>query len=186
MRRLVLLLLATSGLALGACSPFGSSTSTTTTTLPAITTATLCSSIPRIDQLIVTRHVKVAGYSYTFHRIIRVTDAQAAQRVASAMCALPNLPYGTHCSAALAVSYTLQFGYSVPPPSPSMLRQSEAFVTFTMEPTGCQVVIGTPGVASARWIAQRQSFYRVLGDAMGIRSASLITFAGYGPTALRP
>jgi hypothetical protein len=49
------------------------------------------------------------------------------------------------------------------------------YVTVRMNPSGCESINGLP---STRWILGHGAFYRLLGAAMGIRSASLLTFLG--------
>ena len=182
-KRLAVLLFVVGGLALGACTTPFSSSSPTTTTQPAITAATLCGSIPRINELVVTRHSGIAGSHFTFARVVRVYDAAAAQRVASAMCALPTLSRTVFCPAEMAFSYELKFGYSVPPPPGHEVHNAEVYMTVTMGPTGCQTITGLP---STRWFVGHQDFYRVLGVAMGLHAANRSTFVGYPPMTLHP
>jgi hypothetical protein len=177
-----------SGIALSACStPFSSGTGSSA---PAqFPNAALCASIHRIDQLIVQRSVGQPARIFAFQARVFVGNRGAAEQVATAMCALSDLPAGTHCPEALAISYRLYFEHLVHTVGSGGDGTSNYWAgnSFTFNPTGCQVL---HGLGSARWIARHQGFYRTLGTAMSgwvgltphakqlLREAGEETFAG--------
>jgi hypothetical protein len=153
-----------SGIALSACST-PSTSGTAANTTGRIPNTALCASVHRIDQLIVQRTTGQPPRLFAFPARVSVGNRGAAEQVATAMCALPDLPGGTHCPRALAVSYRLYFGHLVHTVGSGGDGHSDYWVSnsVTFNPTGCQVL---HGLGSARWIARHRSFYRTLGAAM--------------------
>lgn len=154
------------GLGLAACGSSPSASPTTTSTGPSSQVAYLCRVIPRIDRLIVTRTALTNQFHFTFPRVVTVTNAAAAQAVATSACALPEAPKGAQsCPAEFAISYGLVFA----------VRGEKGLggEAIDMNPTGCQ---GVTGLGTAREAMSRPDFYRLLGNAMGLKNATYLTF----------
>ncbi len=144
-----------------------SSASPTTTSTPASASG-LCSMLTRVDRLIVTRHAPHSQFRFTFPAVVTVNSAAAARAVATAACALPLASTFPHsCPAEFAVSYQLDFAVRG--------EKGMGGESIVLNPTGCELVTG---LGAARMAGLRPSFYRILGNAMGLKHAGQPTFAG--------
>ena len=144
-----------------------SSTEPTTTSSPA-RAAYLCTVIPRVDRLTITRHAPGRQFVFSFPATVTVTSASAARAVASAACELPAAPKGVQaCPAAFAVAYRLVFAVRG--------EKGTGGESIEVNPTGCPSVTG---LGVVRTTAVNRDFYRVLGNAMVLRHAGYSTFAG--------
>ena len=138
-----------------------------TTTAPSAQTAYLCQVIPRVDRLIVTRHAPGNQFIFNFPAVVNVTSASSAQSVAKAACALPDASNTRLCPAEFAVSYHLVFAVRG--------EKGMGGEAIDANPTGCQWVTGLGMVREA---LSPVAFYRLLGNAMGLKNASDQTFRG--------
>ncbi len=153
-------------LLLSACGSLSSNGSTTTT--PAAKTAYLCGVIPRVDRLVVTRQAPGRPFIFRFPSVVTVTNAFDAQVVAKAACALPDAPKGAQaCPLEFVLFYHLVFAVRG--------EKGMGGEAIDVNPTGCQAVTGLGAVREAM---SSINFYRLLGNAMGVRSASYLTFRG--------
>lgn len=144
------------------------STSGPTTSRSSVETAYLCRVIARVDRLVVTRHAPGHEFLFRFPSVVTVTNAAEAQAVAKAACALPDAPKGAQaCPVEFAISYRLIFA----------IRGDKGMGgdTIDVNPTGCQLVTG---LATTREAMTAIAFYRLLGNAMGLRNANYLTFRG--------
>ena len=152
-------------LGLSAC---GSASSTTPTTSPTNGVAYLCQVLPRVDRLIVTRKVAGNQFHFTFPAVVTVTNATAARRIASIACGLADAPKGAQaCPVEFSIWYHLDFAVRG--------EKGMGGESIVVNPTGCQTVTGLDAV---RTTAQRQDFYQLLGNALGLKNAGQPTFAG--------
>ena len=130
-------------------------------------TAYLCTVVPEVDRLIVTRRAP-DRYLFTFPATVTVTNAAAARAVASSACALPvpskSLPT---CPAAFFVSYHLVFAVKG--------EKGMGGEAINLNPTGCHSVTG---LGAVRTTAPSTGFYWLLGSAMGIANPGLATIEG--------
>jgi hypothetical protein len=144
------------------------SSSGPTTTGPSARTAYLCQVIPRVNRLVVTRHAPGRQFVFTFPAVVTVTSASAAQAVAKSACALPDAPKGAQaCPAEFAVSYHLVFAVRG--------EKGMGGEAIDVNPTGCQSVTG---LGTVREVVSHPAFYRLLGNAMGLKNPSYLTFTG--------
>lgn len=124
----------------------------------------LCQVAGSVTALGARRGVPSNPTTFSFPRLTSVNHAASVRLVARALCGLAKLPKGIQsCPVDLGPIYTLGFnaaGYDV--------------TKVALDPTGCEAVHGLTGV---RWI-RSSSFWRVLGDAMGLRAPARATFAG--------
>ncbi len=156
------------GLGLTACGSSPSVALTTTSTAPSNQVTYLCHVIPRVHRLIVTRHTPGNQFHFTFPAVVTVTNAAAAQAVATSACALPDAPKGAqHCPAEFDVSYHLVFA----------VRGEKGLggEAIDVNPTGCQRVTG---LGTVREAISHPVFYQILGNAMGLKNANYMTFRG--------
>ena len=135
-------------------------------------TTSLCSDISRLDRLVVTRHLQIKGndLTWSFPARVTATDPALVRRVARFACRLPRLPKGPlFCPADFGIVYRLSFSAG-PVTFPPLLADS----------SGCEQLtgLGPTATSRARWIATHPGFWRVLGDAIGLRHATVSTFAG--------
>jgi hypothetical protein len=129
-------------------------------------TAYLCQVLPRVDRLIVTRRALGNQFTFTFPTTVTVNSPSAARAVASAACALPDVPPGVyHCPAEFAVSYHLVFAVKG--------EKGLGGEAIDLYPTGCE---GVKGLNKTR--TPTPSFYRVLARAMGLGHYDNLTFRG--------
>lgn len=162
------------GLGLAACGSSPSVAPTTTSTAPSNQVAYLCQVIPRVDRLIVTRHAPGNQFHFTFPAVVTVTNAAAARAVATSVCALPDAPpYTQPCPSGFAISYHLVFWVQG--------QKGPGADLIVVNPTGCQSVTG---LGTVREAGSHPAFYRVLGNAMGLKNANDLTFRGAFRTAL--
>ena len=163
------------GLGLAACGSSPSVAPTTTSTAPSNQVSYLCQVIPRVDRLIVTRHAPGNQFHFTFPAVVTVTNAAAARAVATSACALPGVLKGAAqaCPAEFAVSYHLVFAVRG--------EKGMGGEAIDVNPTGCEVVTG---LGTGREVMSHPAFYRVLGNAMGLKNANDLTFRGAFRTAL--
>jgi hypothetical protein len=153
--------------ALGLCACGGVS-STAPTTSPTNGVAYLCQVLPRVDRLIVTRKVSRTQFHFTFPAAVTVTNAAAARRIASVACGLADMPKGVQaCPVEFSIWYHLDFAVRG--------EKGMGGESIVANPTGCQTVTG---LGAVRTTAQRQDFYQLLGNALGLRNAGRSTFAG--------
>ena len=153
-------------LLLSACGSPSSSGPTTTT--PSARTAYICLVIPRVDRLVVTRHAPGHQFIFRFPSVVTVTNALDAQAVAKAACALPDAPKGAQaCPAEFAISYHLVFAVRG--------EKGMGGEAIDVNPTGCQLVTG---LGTVREAMSPIAFYRLLGNAMGLKNANYLTFRG--------
>jgi len=130
--------------------------------------AYLCQVIPRVDRLIVARHAPGNQFHFMFPAVVTVTNAAAARAVATSACALPDAPKGAQaCPAEFAVSYHLVFAVRG--------EKGMGGEAIDVNPTGCQVVTG---LGTGREAMSSIAFYRLLGNAMGLKNANYMTFRG--------
>jgi hypothetical protein len=116
----------------------------------------------------VTRHAPHSQFRFTFPAVVTVNSAAAARAVATAACALPLASTFPHsCPAEFAVSYQLDFAVRG--------EKGMGGESIVLNPTGCELVTG---LGAARMAGLRPSFYRILGNAMGVKHAGQPTFAG--------
>ena len=141
--------------------------STTTTTAPSYGVAFLCDTLPRVDRLIVARHAPGSHFHFLFPAAFTVTNAAKARAVAKSACALPRLPGGEHCPAEFPVSYNLDFAIQG--------EKGMGGEAINVYPTGCETVTG---LGPVRTTAEHHRFFRLLGNAMGLKDAGYFTFAG--------
>jgi hypothetical protein len=150
-----------SAVALAACAG-ASSTATLTSAVPY-----LCQVLPRVDRLIVTRHAPGSRFHFSFPAVVSVTNASKARAVATEACGLPNLPGGEHCPAGFPVSYNLDFAVKG--------EKGMGGEAINAYPTGCETVTG---LGAVRTTAEHHAFFRLLGNAIGLKDAGYFTFAG--------
>jgi hypothetical protein len=158
------------GLGLAACVSSPSVAPSTTSTAPSNQVGYLCQVIPRVDRLIVTRTYGFPGnqFHFTFPAVVTVTNAAAARAVATSACALPDAPKGAQaCPADFAVSYHLVFWVRG--------QKGPGADLVVVDPTGCEVVTG---LGTGREAMSDPAFYRILGNAMGLKNANYLTFRG--------
>ena len=151
-------------LLLSACGSPSKSGATTTSAR----TAYLCQVAPRVDRLIVTRHVPGNQFVFTFPAVVTVTSSSASQAVAKVACALPDAPKGAQaCPVEFAISYHLVFA----------VRGEKGIggEAIDVNPTGCQPVTG---LGTVREAMSPVAFYQLLGNAMGLKNANYLTFRG--------
>jgi len=153
--------------ALGLAACANASSTTTSTIASTKSGAYLCQVLPRVDRLIVTRHAPGSQFRFTFPTVVTVRNASLARDIAASACNLPKLPGGEHCPAAFAVSYHLDFAVKG--------EKGMGGETIVANPTGCQTVVG---LGVVRTTALTPSFYRQLGNAMGLKNAGRSRFAG--------
>ena len=154
------------GLGLAACGSSPSVSPTTTSTGPSSQVAYLCQVIPQIDRLIITRHALTNQFHFTFPGVVTVTSAAAAQAAGTAACALPDAPKGVQsCPAEFAISYRLFFAVR------GEFGKGGEYID--VNPTGCQLVTG---LGTVREATTHPAFYRLLGNAMGLKNANYLTF----------
>jgi hypothetical protein len=153
--------------ALGLCA-CGSASSIAPTTSRVNGAAYLCQVLPRVDRLIVTRKVSGNQFHFTFRAVVTVTNAAAARRIASVACGLASAPKGAQaCPVEFSIWYHLDFAVRG--------EKGMGGESIAVNPTGCQTVTG---LGAVRTTARRQDFYRLLGNALGLRNAGQSTFAG--------
>ena len=153
-------------LGLSACG--GGPSTASTTSSPTNDAAYLCQVLPRVDRLIVTRKVSGNQFHFTFPAVETVTNAAAARRIASVACGLPSAPNGVQaCPVEFSIWYHLDFAVRG--------EKGMGGESIVVNPTGCQTVTG---LGAVRTTARRQNFYRLLGNALGLRNAGRSTFAG--------
>lgn len=129
----------------------------------------LCEIAYDVNRLTVTRSKPLNPETFTFPATVVVSSASQVQAAARALCALPVMPKGVFsCPMDLGVVYTLRFAVS----DGSSATQADP---VTLDASGCETV---RGLGATRWAATAPGFWRLLGDAMGLRSASRETFAG--------
>jgi hypothetical protein len=102
--------------------------------------------------------------AYAFPVHVTVASRADARAVATAICALPRLSGGLHCPADFTLSYAIRFNSSRTNVGPVRL-----------DPFGCQTVAGAGPV---RWAARSPALWRTLGRAIGIPTATVVTFQG--------
>ncbi len=130
------------------------------------TRVSVCRIDERVASLSVRRDAPSNPTTFSFPGVVSVVRASDARSVARALCALPLMPKGVfHCPSDIGPTYSLRF------------RAPTYSVTLvTLDPTGCEVVHGLPGI---RWVATSPRFWRILGDAMHLHLAAQATFAGH-------
>jgi hypothetical protein len=129
----------------------------------------LCQIAYQVNRLTVTRSKPLNPETFAFPATVEVSKASQVQAAARALCALPAMPKGVFsCPMDLGVVYTLRFAVSD--------RSGVKYVEpVTIDASGCETV---RGLGATRWAATAPSFWRLLGDSLGLRSASRLTFAG--------
>jgi hypothetical protein len=151
------------------------SSSGPTTTGPSARTVYLCQVVTRVDRLIVTRHSPAGQFVFSFPAVVTVTSANAARAVATSACALPDAPKGAQpCPIEFAVSYHLDFAVRG--------EKGMGGENIDVNPTGCQSVTG---LGTVREVMSHPAFYRLLGNAMGLKNASDLTFRGVGSSLVQ-
>jgi hypothetical protein len=129
--------------------------------------AYLCTVVPKVDRLIVTRRAP-DRYSFTFPRIVTVSNAAAARAVAASACALPVAPTSLPtCPAAFFVSYHLVFAVKG--------EKGMGGEAINVDPAGCHSITG---LGAVRTTAVSTGFYWLLGSAMRIANPGLPTIEG--------
>jgi hypothetical protein len=117
----------------------------------------------------VTRRAPGHQFVFTFPAVEIVTSANAARGVASAACALSDIPAAVyHCPTELAVSYQLEFAVNG--------EKGMGGEAIDVYPTGCQRVAG---LGATR--VPTQSFYRLLAGVIGLTDYNSRTFEGTIP-----
>ncbi|MGD0874344.1 MAG: hypothetical protein ABSA14_05050 [Acidimicrobiales bacterium] len=138
-------------------------------TVPAAAASTsLCRSIGQVDHLVVRRVDEFPrnGIHFSFPVVTAVTEVASARDVAKVVCALPRIPMGVmSCVIDLGIYYRLGF-----------TAANATFPTVVVGATGCQTV---RGIGPTRWVAD-SSFWRRLGNAMGLKTPTYATFRGTG------
>jgi hypothetical protein len=152
-------------MSLAACG--NASATITSTTAATNDVAYLCQVLPRVDRLIVTRRAHGSHFKFSFPAVVTVTNAALARKVATSACGQPAVREGEHCPAEFAVSYHLDFA----------VRGEKGLggEAINVYPTGCETVTG---LGAVRTTAEHHIFFRLLGNAMGVRNAGYFTFAG--------
>lgn len=140
---------------------------TTSTKAPTNGAAYLCGVLPRVDRLIVTRHAPGSHFHFSFPASFTVTNAARARAVATSACELPKLSGDQHCPAEFPVSYNLDFAVKG--------EKGVGGEAIKVYPTGCETVTG---LGPIRTTAEHHAFFRLLGNAMGLKDAGYFTFAG--------
>ena len=143
------------------------SATTASTTAPRNGVAYLCQVIPRVDRLIVTRHAPGSHFHFAFPAVVTADNASLDRKVATAACELPTLPAGEHCPAEFPVSYNLDFAVQG--------EKGLGGESIEVYPTGCETL---RGLGAVRTTAEHHNFFRLLGNAMGLKRAGYFTFAG--------
>lgn len=128
---------------------------------------TLCRDVSRVNELIVQRHALDNQLRFTFRPVVVVHHVESARAVLRGACALPVANHGAHCPIGLAVHYDLAVTVQ--------RAKGTRVATIVLYPTGCQTLSGLGAVRTA---ALHQSFFRILGDAMGLHLAEQPTFEG--------
>ena len=106
------------------------------------------------------------GIHFSFPVVTAVTEVASARDVAKVVCALPRIPMGVmSCVIDLGIYYRLGF-----------TAANATFPTVVVGATGCQTV---RGIGPTRWVAD-SSFWRRLGNAMGLKTPTYATFRGTG------
>ncbi len=129
----------------------------------------MCQVAYDVNQLTISRSQPLNPETFTFPALVKVKKVPNVQSIARALCALPLGPTGViSCPADWGVNYTFQFsvtdGSSVQLVSP-----------VTVDATGCEIV---QGLEESRSVLTAPSFWRIVGNAMGLKSATGTTFGG--------
>ncbi|HEY5265524.1 MAG TPA: hypothetical protein VIJ40_01795 [Acidimicrobiales bacterium] len=134
-----------------------------------VVTEGLCQVAYDVNRLSISRSKPLNPETFTFPALFKVNKALNVQSIARALCALPLGPTGViNCPADWGVNYTFQFsvtdGSSVQLVSP-----------VTVDAAGCETVQGLDG---GRSVSTAPSFWRIVGNSMGLKSATGTTFSG--------
>jgi hypothetical protein len=125
----------------------------------------LCDQAHQVDKLTVTRidHARKYPVRFSFPAKVTVTDPEKVRSVARELCALPVMPTGPmSCGANSFLGwYNLTF-----------MVGRKRLPTVRLTDT-CDEV---RGLGKVRWTARTPGFWRVLGNAMGLPHANVITF----------
>jgi hypothetical protein len=130
--------------------------------------AALCSDLPSVTRLVVSRVTALPQnhLHFAFPAGVTVSSPARARAVARAVCGLPLMPRGPmSCPADLGLSYRLSFAAG-----------SRSFPVVTIMTGGCAVV---KGAGPVRWTARSPGFWAVLAHAMGL--ANRTALQGTGP-----
>jgi hypothetical protein len=134
----------------------------------------LCQLIGQLNRLEVRRSDALPQNHthFSFPAIVTVTKPSAVQAVAKALCALPALPAGVFNGPAdFGITYQLVFRAG-----------KQHWPAVIVAAGGLQTV---RGLGHTRWLlspaGSSAHFWRTLGTAMGLTSASNATFAGTRP-----
>ncbi len=131
--------------------------------------ASLCKSIGQVDHLVV-RRVDAFPQNdiyFSFPAVTVVTEVASVRDAAKVVCSLPRMPTGVmSCPADLGITYRLSF-----------TGPGETFPTVVVSATGCETV---RGIGPIRWVGTSPSFWRRLGEDMGLSSPTWTTFRGTG------
>jgi len=129
----------------------------------------VCQMAYQVNQLQVIRNKPLNKEIFVIPRVFTLKKLAGIQAAARALCALPTPPKGTtSCPMDFGVVYTFNFaatggvGGDVANP-------------VALEASGCEIVTG---LGSPRWAETSPTFWGVLGNALGLRSATLRTFEG--------
>jgi hypothetical protein len=107
---------------------------------------------------------------FSFPATVIVLLPASARKAARVACALPDMPRkAMSCPADLGITYRLTF-----------YRQASSYPRVVVDATGCE---GVTGLVQVRWVARTPSFWRGLGDVMGLKNPTWTTFRGSGGTA---
>jgi hypothetical protein len=137
---------------------------------PAKVAATgLCELAGRVTSVTATRSRPLNPETFTFARVATGSMKTKVRAAAKTLCALPQVPPGVQaCPVDLGVLYTLRFLAA----GDSGIRSARPVVVSAW---GCRIVTG---LGPTRWVAASPNFWRVLGNALNLRSATNRTFTG--------
>ena len=131
--------------------------------------ASLCKAIGQVDHLVVRRvdAFPQNDIHFSFPVVTVVTEVTSVSDVAKVVCSLPRMPSGVmHCPADLGITYRLSF-----------TAPGETFPTVVVSATGCETL---RGIGPIRWAGNSPSFWRRLGEDMGLSNPTWTTFRGTG------
>lgn len=140
---------------------------------PRTAAVSLCGQSGRVTTVVVTRGAPLNPERFTFPRRSVSSDTMAVRALARALCALPPMPKGPlPCPSDFSPTYRLDFTVGVHVTTgagaPASIRP------VSVESTGCR---GVTGLGAVRRVVNN-SFFRVLGAAIGLPHATAATFVG--------
>ncbi len=129
----------------------------------------LCSVEGAVTTLTIDRDAVANSEMFLFPSRVNVSNVSAVRSVARSLCALPFFPKSVmSCPMDFGVDYALHFSEST---NDGVLQVG----VITLDVSGCQSVTG---MGAVRWAARSASFWRVLGNAIGVKDATSLSFVG--------